>query len=129
MKAQDLLAKAIRAAESAKVLLDRQDAHRSDFSFQPRRVRLRTGQGVKVGALRFAEHIRLFQRVIIPKPDYPKAFRFKTSCSLGIARSLLRMLPAIKLHNQLLFNADEINDVWWNRMLPPKFESAEVAVF
>ncbi len=39
------------------------------------------------------------------------------------------MLPAIKLHNQLLFNADEINDVWRNRMLPPKLESAEVAVF
>ena len=56
MKAQDLLAKAIRAAASAKVLLDRQNAHGSDFSLQPCRVRLRTGQGVKVGALRFAEH-------------------------------------------------------------------------
>ena len=77
----------------------------------------------------FQHSIRSFQRIIIPKPDYPKAFRFKTSGSLGIARSLLRMLPAIKLYYQLLFKADEINDVWWNRMLSPKLESAEVAVF
>jgi len=78
----------------------------------------------------FLQHsIRLFQRIIIPKPNYPKAFRFKTSCSLGIAHNLLRMLPAIEFHYQLSFNADEINDVWWDRMLSPKLESAEVAVF
>ena len=78
----------------------------------------------------FLQHsVGLFQRVIIPKPDYPKAFRFKIRCSLGIARSLLRMLPAIKLYYQLLFKADEINDVWRDRMLSPKLESAEVAVF
>ena len=39
------------------------------------------------------------------------------------------MLPAIEFHYQLSFNADEINDVWWDRMLSPKLESAEVAVF
>ena len=77
----------------------------------------------------FQHSIRLFQRVIIPKPDYSKAFRFKTSCSLGIADSVLSMLPAIKLHYQLLFKADKINDVRWNRMLSPKLESTEVAVF
>jgi hypothetical protein len=72
--------------------------------------------------------IGLFQRVVIPKPDYPKAFRFKTSCSLGIAGNLLGMLPTIQFHYQLLFKADEVNNVWWNRMLPPKLESAQVAV-
>jgi hypothetical protein len=72
--------------------------------------------------------IRLLQRFVIPKPDYPEAFRFKTSCSLGIAGNLLGMLPAIQFHYQLLFNADEINDVWWNRMLSPKLESTEIAV-
>ena len=78
----------------------------------------------------FLQHsVGLFQRVIIPEPDYPKAFRFKTSGSLGIAGSLLGMLPAIQFHYQLLSKADEINDVWWNRMLSPKLESAEVAVF
>ena len=81
-------------------------------------------------AQNFLQHsVGLFQRGIIPKPDYPKAFRFKTSCPLGIADSLLGMLPAIQFHDQLLFKADEINDVWWNRMLPPKLESAEVAAF
>ena len=77
----------------------------------------------------FQHSICLFQRIIIPKPDYPKAFRFKIRCSLGIGDNLLGMLPAIKLYYQLLFKADEINDVWRDRMLPPKFESAEVAVF
>ena len=77
----------------------------------------------------FLEHdIGLFQCVIIPEPDYPKTLRFKISCSLAIANSLLGVLPAIQLHYQLLFQADEINDVRWNRMLAPKLESAEVAV-
>jgi len=39
------------------------------------------------------------------------------------------MLPAIQFHYQLLFKADEINDVLWNRMLAPKLESTKVAVF
>ena len=78
----------------------------------------------------FLEHnIGLFQRFIVPKPDYPKAFRFKASCSLGIASSLLGMLPAIEFHYKLLFKADEINDVRWIRMLSPKLETTEVAVF
>ena len=78
----------------------------------------------------FLQHsVRLFQRGIIPKPDDPKAFRFKTHCSIGIAGSLLGMLPAIQFHYQLLFRADEINDVRWNRMLAPKLESTKVAVF
>ena len=39
-----------------------------------------------------------FQYVIIPRPDYPKSFRFKKSGSLGIANSLFHMLPAIQFH-------------------------------
>jgi hypothetical protein len=77
----------------------------------------------------FQHSIGLLQCFIIPEADYPKAFRRKKSCSLGIACSLLCMLSAIQFHYQLLFDTDEINDVWWNRMLPPKLESAEVAVF
>ena len=57
------------------------------------------------------------------------ALRFKTSGPLSIGDNLLGMLPAIKLHYQLLFKADKINDVRWNRMLSPKLESTEVAVF
>ncbi len=72
--------------------------------------------------------IGTFQYVIIPKPDYPKSFRFKKSGSLGIAGSLFRMLPAIQFYYQLLFETDEINDVRWKRMLSPKLELAEVAI-
>ena len=70
-----------------------------------------------------------FQRVIIPKPYYPKSFRFQASGSLGIASGVFRMLPAIQFHYQLLFETDEINDVRRKRMLPPRLESGEVAVF
>jgi len=38
------------------------------------------------------------------------------------------MLSAIQLDYQLLYETDEINDIWRNRMLPSKLESAEVAV-
>jgi hypothetical protein len=77
----------------------------------------------------FQHSIGLLQCFIIPEADYPKAFRLKKNCSFGIARDLLCMLPAIQFHYQLLFDTDEINYVRWNRMLPPKLESAEVAVF
>ena len=39
------------------------------------------------------------------------------------------MLSTIKFDYQLLFKADEINDIRWNWMLPSEFESAEVAIF
>ena len=78
----------------------------------------------------FLEHnIRLLQRIIIPEPDYPKALRLETSCSPGIAINLFGVLPAIQFHYQLLFEADEINDVRRNRMLAPELESTEIAVF
>ncbi len=78
----------------------------------------------------FLEHrISLFQRIIIPKPDHPKALRLKICRPLGIAAGVLRMLPAVDFHYELLIKADKIGDVRRNRMLAPKLESAEVAVF
>ena len=78
----------------------------------------------------FLQHnVDLLQRIIIPKSDYPKAFRFKKSGSLGIAGALLDMLPAIQLHYQLLFKADEIDNVRRNRVLSSKLEAVKVAVF
>ncbi len=73
--------------------------------------------------------IGLLQHFIIPKANYPKSARLKKSGSFGIACNLRNMLPAIQFHYQFLFNTDKINDVRWKRMLPPKLESAEVAVF
>ena len=78
----------------------------------------------------FLEHnIGLFQSDIIPKPDYLKTFRFKVRCSFGIAGGLLGVLPAVEFNDQLSVEADEIDDIRRYRMLPPEFESAEVAVF
>ena len=52
----------------------------------------------------FFQHvIGLRQRIVIPEADYPKALRFKTSCSFAIADGLLEMLSAIQFHYQLLF--------------------------
>ena len=76
----------------------------------------------------FQHSIRLFQRIVIPKPDYAKPHRFKTRRSLGVARKLLGMLAAVQFHYQFSLKADEINDVRRDRMLSPKLESAEVAI-
>ena len=76
----------------------------------------------------FQHSIRLFQRVMVPKPDHPKTHRFQTGCSLSIVHNLLGMLAAVQFHDQFLLKADEINDVRRDRMLSPKLESAEVAI-
>ena len=76
----------------------------------------------------FQHSIRLFQRVIVPKPDNAKPHRFKPSCSLSIAHSLLGMLAAVQFHDQFSLKADEVNDVRRDRMLSPKLESADVAI-
>ncbi len=86
-------------------------------------------RGTQLSKYFFQHSIGLLQRYIIPESDYPKTLRLKKSCSFGIACGLFCMLSAIQLHNQLLFETDEINDVGWNRVLPPKLESAEVSVF
>jgi hypothetical protein len=86
-------------------------------------------RGTQLPKYFFQHSIGLLQRYIIPKPDYPKALRLKKSSSFGVACDLLCMLPTIKLHNQLLIETDEINDAGWNRVLAPKFESTEIAVF
>ncbi len=39
------------------------------------------------------------------------------------------MLTAIEFDYQLFFNAGEIIDVGWNRMLATKLEATEVAIF
>ena len=77
----------------------------------------------------FQNSISLLQCVIIPEANYPKPLRFKTGGSFGIAVRLLEMLPTIQFHYDFPFKADEIHDVGWNRMLPPKLESAEITVF
>jgi len=78
----------------------------------------------------FLQHsIGLLQCFIIPETDYPKPLRLKKSSSFCIACSLLCMLSAIQLHYQPLFDTDEINNIRRNRMLPPKLESAEAAIF
>ena len=112
-------------------MLDRNSGYDHSCTVPPRPA---CGERVGVRGMQLSKNflqysIGLFQRCIIPKSDDSKAFRLKKSCSLGIARSLIRMLPAIQFHYQFLFNTDEINDVWPNRVLSPKLESAEVAVF
>ena len=90
------------------------------------------GSGVRGKQLTqyFLQHdISLLQHVIIPEADYPKAFRFKIRCSLGIGSGPFEMLPPIQFHYQLLFNADEVNDKGRNRMLSPELEPTEMAVF
>jgi len=78
----------------------------------------------------FRQHgIGLLQGFIIPEAYYPKTFRLKICRSPGIVAHLLRMLPTIYLYDEHLLNTDKIDDVGWDRMLPTKLESTEVAIF
>ena len=86
-------------------------------------------RGIQLSQYFLQHRISLLQHFIIPKPYYPKSIRLQKSGSLGIACNLLRMLPAIQFHDQLLLDTNEINDIRGNGMLSPKLEPAEVAVF
>ncbi len=78
----------------------------------------------------FLQHsISLFKRIIIPESNHPETFRFKISGSFCVAGRLLGVLPTVQFYYQLLFKADEVRDVRWNRMLSPKLEAGEVAIF
>jgi len=70
----------------------------------------------------------MLQYVVIPKPNHAIALRFKKGRSLRITRSLFRMLTTVEFHYELLFKANEIYEVRRNRMLPAKFEPAEVSI-
>lgn len=77
----------------------------------------------------FLQHsVSLFEHVIIPESNHLETFRLKISGSFCVAGRLLDVLPTVQLHYQLLFKANEIRDVRWNRMLSPKLEAGEVAI-
>jgi hypothetical protein len=86
-------------------------------------------RGAQVAQYFLQHHLSLFQRCIVPEANNPKTFRFEESCSCGIFCGLLRVLTTIQLHDQPLFEADKIYDIWWDRVLAPKLEFAQAAVF
>ena len=74
-------------------------------------------------------HICLLQSIVIPEPNHSKTFRFQISRPLSIAGKLRCMLSAVEFDDKPLLEADEVDDVRWNRMLSPKYESPEIAIF
>ena len=74
-------------------------------------------------------HICLLQSVVIPEPNHSKSFRFQISRPFGVAGKLGCMLSAVEFDDKPLFEADEVDDLRWNRMLSPKFESPAIAIF
>jgi len=78
---------------------------------------------------RLKNHFGLTEYIVIPKPDYVKALRFKASRSHSISVGMFSMLPAIEFDDQVFFDTDKINDVGWKWVLASKFKAAEVTVF
>ena len=78
---------------------------------------------------RLKNHFGLTEYIVIPKPDYVKALRFKASRSHSISVSMFSMLPAIEFDDQVFFDTYKINDVGWKWVLASKFKAAEVTVF
>lgn len=58
---------------------------------------------------------------MIPESQDAKALSFQPCRALGIRANLVGVLPSVKLHNQPLFETDEINNVGAQWLLPAEF--------
>jgi hypothetical protein len=77
----------------------------------------------------FKHNVGLRQYFVIPESDNSIPFRLQKTRSFGISRALLRVLTTIQLDDKPLFETDKVDDVWSDRMLPPKLEPAKIAIF
>jgi hypothetical protein len=61
---------------------------------------------------------------VVPESKDPEAPGTQHTVAPTVVARALLVLPAIQLDNQAMFNADEVDDVWADRMLPSELRSA-----
>jgi hypothetical protein len=76
----------------------------------------------------FQYRLRISKHIMIPKSDHAKSETRQIPSALQIERQIVRVLPAVNLHDQSCANADEVHDVASDRLLSPEAVLAEVAV-
>jgi hypothetical protein len=70
-------------------------------------------------ALLYSMH--LYHNLMVPKSYYPEACLPEKKCPFVITKLFVRMLSAINLNNQFLFEANKIKNVLVKWMLSPVF--------
>ena len=67
---------------------------------------------------------QIAEHLVIPKTGYLYALLFQTGCSALVVKPVVHlvMLPAIQFYGQFQVFAIEVNDIRWNRMLPPELQ-------
>ncbi len=74
------------------------------------------------------EHlIRLAQDLIVPKPQNSETTGFQVGRSPRIRCALFNVLAAIHFHDQTSIQADEIDEIGPDRMLPAEFPTCQAA--
>ena len=71
--------------------------------------------------------VGILQEHGVPMSDHPKPLRFKIGRAFPIVFTMEAMLATIQFDDQPLFEADEIDDVMPDRVLPLEFAPAETA--
>jgi len=69
--------------------------------------------------------VRTGQDIVIPEAKYAKSFFLQKSVPRTIGSCLILMLTSVDLNNKPLLDADEVDDVWSDRMLAPKLVRQE----
>jgi hypothetical protein len=71
--------------------------------------------------------IRVLERVIVPNSDDAESLSFEPGRAHAIMRRCDRVLAAIDFDDQLLLEADEIDDISTNRSLASEFQAIELS--
>jgi hypothetical protein len=72
----------------------------------------------------FHHRLSIAKHVVVPEPQNPKPGVLEKPGASGV--SVFSVLPAVDFHRQLCFEADKVEDVVSERVLPSKFETADL---
>ena len=92
---------------------------------------LRERVGVRGNQFRpdsFEHTFCIAQYLIVPESDYAKSLRFQVHGPPGITLHFICVLTPVDLHDQSLLKAHEIDDVWFDNLLPPELRSHEQTI-
>jgi len=66
------------------------------------------------------------KHVVIPEPQHAKPRVLQILRAGSVSNSAFSVLSAVNFHRQLCFQADEVDDVVSERVLPPKLQAVEL---
>ena len=74
----------------------------------------------------FKNHIHSRQSIVIPESQYAVTGRFEVEGSCSVVVSCLQMLTSVEFNDECVCEADEIDDVWADAVLPAEFPPGQL---